>query len=158
MLCKTLVSYWFIQIKMVGVRGFEPPTPSSRRKCATRLRYTPTSFSKGFRPTNAYFDTLRCCTIVVPRRHNTATTMTLTQSKVDKLQPKDKRYVVADSGGLSVCVQSSGAKTFQLRYRIHGRQKTLTFGDISLKDARAKAQAARVATYDYFFVMTFWIH
>ena len=26
---------------MVGVRGFEPPTPSSRRKCATRLRYTP---------------------------------------------------------------------------------------------------------------------
>jgi len=73
--------------------------------------------------------------------------MTLTQSKVDKLQPKDKRYVVADSGGLSVCVQSSGAKTFQLRYRIHGRQKTLTFGDISLKDARAKAQAARVAIY-----------
>jgi hypothetical protein len=28
--------------KMVGVRGFEPPTPSSRTMCATRLRYTPT--------------------------------------------------------------------------------------------------------------------
>jgi hypothetical protein len=27
---------------MVGVRGFEPPTPSSRTMCATRLRYTPT--------------------------------------------------------------------------------------------------------------------
>ena len=27
---------------MVGVRGFEPPTPSSRTRCATRLRYTPT--------------------------------------------------------------------------------------------------------------------
>ena len=26
---------------MVGVRGFEPPTPSSRTRCATRLRYTP---------------------------------------------------------------------------------------------------------------------
>lgn len=25
----------------IGVRGFEPPTPSSRTKCATRLRYTP---------------------------------------------------------------------------------------------------------------------
>ena len=74
--------------------------------------------------------------------------MTLTQSKVDKLQPKDKRYVVADSGGLSVCVQPSGAKSFQLRYRIQGRQKTLSFGDISLKDARAKAQAARVAIYE----------
>ncbi len=27
--------------KMVGVRGFEPPTPASRTRCATRLRYTP---------------------------------------------------------------------------------------------------------------------
>ena len=27
----------------IGVRGFEPPTPSSRTMCATRLRYTPTS-------------------------------------------------------------------------------------------------------------------
>ncbi len=29
--------------EMVGVRGFEPPTPSSRTRCATRLRYTPTT-------------------------------------------------------------------------------------------------------------------
>jgi hypothetical protein len=27
---------------MVGARGFEPPTPWSRTKCATRLRYAPT--------------------------------------------------------------------------------------------------------------------
>lgn len=72
----------------------------------------------------------------------------LTQTKVDKLQPKSKRYIVKDTGGLSVCVQPSGAKSFQLRYRIQGRQKTLSFGDISLKDARAKAQAARVAIYE----------
>jgi hypothetical protein len=26
---------------VVGVRGFEPPAPSSRTRCATRLRYTP---------------------------------------------------------------------------------------------------------------------
>ena len=26
---------------MVGMRGFEPPTPSSRTRCATRLRYIP---------------------------------------------------------------------------------------------------------------------
>ncbi len=25
-----------------GVRGFEPPTPASRRQCSTRLSYTPT--------------------------------------------------------------------------------------------------------------------
>ena len=29
--------------KVVGVRGFEPPTPCSRSRCATRLRYTPTA-------------------------------------------------------------------------------------------------------------------
>ena len=27
---------------LVGVRGFEPPTPASRRQCSTRLSYTPT--------------------------------------------------------------------------------------------------------------------
>src|SRR3954462_3931118 len=27
---------------VVGVAGFEPATPSSRTRCATRLRYTPT--------------------------------------------------------------------------------------------------------------------
>jgi hypothetical protein len=26
---------------LVGVAGFEPATPSSRTRCATRLRYTP---------------------------------------------------------------------------------------------------------------------
>ena len=76
------------------------------------------------------------------------TGVTLTQSKVDKLQPRGRRYLVKDTGGLSVCVQPTGAKSFQLRYRIHGRQKTLSFGNITLKDARAKAQAARVAIYE----------
>jgi hypothetical protein len=28
--------------RMVGARGFEPPTPWSRTRCATRLRYAPT--------------------------------------------------------------------------------------------------------------------
>src|SRR5262245_35924061 len=27
--------------KVVGVEGFEPPTPCSQSRCATRLRYTP---------------------------------------------------------------------------------------------------------------------
>ena len=33
--------------KMVGVRGFEPPTPASRRRCSTRLSYTPMVGSVG---------------------------------------------------------------------------------------------------------------
>lgn len=34
---------------MVGVRGFEPPTSSSRTKRATGLRYTPTEGPIGYR-------------------------------------------------------------------------------------------------------------
>ena len=30
-------------VSMVGVRGFEPPTPCSQSRCATGLRYTPNS-------------------------------------------------------------------------------------------------------------------
>ena len=30
---------------MVGVRGFEPPAPASRRQCSTRLSYTPIIWS-----------------------------------------------------------------------------------------------------------------
>ena len=74
--------------------------------------------------------------------------MKLTQSKVDKQRPKSKRYVVQDGNGLSLCVHPSGAKSFQLRYRHHGRQKTLSFGEVSLKDARALAAKARVAIYE----------
>src|SRR5438876_11443290 len=33
-------------ILLVGVAGFEPATPSSRTRCATRLRYTPI-FARG---------------------------------------------------------------------------------------------------------------
>src|SRR5262245_33453383 len=32
---------------MVGASGFEPPTPWSRTKCATRLRYAPTLLERG---------------------------------------------------------------------------------------------------------------
>ena len=30
---------------MVGVEGFEPTTPCSQSRCATRLRYTPNAFT-----------------------------------------------------------------------------------------------------------------
>ena len=31
----------FLWMALVGARGFEPPTPCSRSRCATRLRYAP---------------------------------------------------------------------------------------------------------------------
>src|ERR1700734_3159190 len=33
--------------EMVGARGFEPPTPWSRTRCATRLRYAPMFAASG---------------------------------------------------------------------------------------------------------------
>ena len=40
--------------ELVGVRGFEPPTPASRRQCSTRLSYTPT-VAGGLPPSAGFF-------------------------------------------------------------------------------------------------------
>jgi hypothetical protein len=37
--------FWVLGL-LVGARGFEPPTPCSQSRCATRLRYTPTRQSQ----------------------------------------------------------------------------------------------------------------
>ena len=37
-----------LSIKMVGVQGFEPWTPWSQTRCATRLRYTPNKLGGGW--------------------------------------------------------------------------------------------------------------
>ena len=38
---KALKYQWIGFVFMVGVRGFEPPAPASRRQCSTKLSYTP---------------------------------------------------------------------------------------------------------------------
>ena len=55
--------------------------------------------------------------------------MALTQRKVDSLKPKAKAYIEMDALGLGVRVGPSGNKSYQYRYRIGGRQQTLTLGD-----------------------------
>ena len=138
---KTLISIRFI---IIHYSRPPPPEGSALPDCATHRVGFPGLFQQ-YITLKSLIVLYHCCT---PAQLLVVQAVNLTQSKVDKLQPKDKRYVVKDSGGLSVCVQPSGAKSFQLRYRFHGRQKTLSLGDISLKDARAKAQAARVAIYE----------
>ncbi len=34
---------WLYKIKMVGAAGFEPATPWSQARCATKLRYAPST-------------------------------------------------------------------------------------------------------------------
>ena len=51
-----------------------------------------------------------------------------------------------DAGGLFLIVTPAGGKWWRLRYRMDGKEKTLSLGvypDVSLKDARARRDAAR---------------
>ena len=41
MLVPGVTMHLLIKRELVGVEGFEPPTPCSQSRCATRLRYTP---------------------------------------------------------------------------------------------------------------------
>src|ERR1700722_15324846 len=45
--------------RMVGARGFEPPAPWSRTRCATRLRYAPTAVKGPPRPQPLRINPLR---------------------------------------------------------------------------------------------------
>src|SRR5580704_16976385 len=41
-LCKDCASKSYVEERLVGERGFEPPTPWSRTRCSTRLSHSPT--------------------------------------------------------------------------------------------------------------------
>lgn len=68
----------------------------------------------------------------------------LTQNAVRAARPKPRAYKLADERGLYLLVMPTGTKSFRLRYRDQvGHEQTLTFGPISLADARARRDAAR---------------
>ena len=70
----------------------------------------------------------------------------LTDAAIKAAKPKDKPYKLSDSQGLHLYVIPSGGKTFRLKFRFAGLEKTLTIGrypQISLTQARKKAAEAR---------------
>lgn len=63
----------------------------------------------------------------------------LTPKKIAALEPREKRYVVADSHGLTLRVYPSGSKTWCLRLPQNGRVTDISLGkwpEIDLKQAR----------------------
>jgi integrase len=68
----------------------------------------------------------------------------LNDTRIKALKPKEKRYLIADGGGLSLEVMTSGTKVWRYRYSLHTKQQPLvTIGDypaISLQDARERAR------------------
>jgi len=69
-----------------------------------------------------------------------------TVKSINALKPQDKPYQVREGKGFGVRVFPSGEKTWFFAYKIYGRQRLMTLGDIStlkLADAREKFREAR---------------
>ena len=65
--------------------------------------------------------------------------MALTDLKVKKLVPRDKRYEVLDGKGLSIRVMPTSSKSWVFRYMIDGRARRMTLGaypTLSLSEVR----------------------
>jgi|TARA_B110000967_G_C18886071_1_gene564058 integrase len=68
----------------------------------------------------------------------------LSRRDFDSLKGKPKSYSLSDGGGLNVKVLPDGRKSMFLMYRTRaGRQRKLTFGEISLTEARKQTLAAK---------------
>ncbi len=53
--------------------------------------------------------------------------MALTIKEIENAKPRDKKYKMADGGGLCLLVQPWGAKFWLWRYRFDGTEKNMTF-------------------------------
>jgi integrase len=72
--------------------------------------------------------------------------MPLTDVTVKNAKPKTKAFKLTDGRGMFLLVSPNGSKWWRLKYRIEGKEKSLSFGvypDVSLKDARIKRDEAR---------------
>lgn len=72
--------------------------------------------------------------------------MALTAVEVKQAKPHAKQYKLADGGGMYLLVKPNGGKYWRLKYRMHGKEKTLAFGtveDVTLAEAREMRVQAR---------------
>jgi hypothetical protein len=70
----------------------------------------------------------------------------LSAIEVRNAKPGDKARKLRDGNGLNLLVHPNGSKCFQLRYTLHGKEKTLQLGvypTMGLAEARVAAKAAR---------------
>lgn len=71
--------------------------------------------------------------------------MSLTDTVLKALKPKDASYIVSDDRGLYVEVLPSGSIVWRYRYRLDGKREKLTLGKypaLTLKNARLKRDEA----------------
>ncbi|WP_160116003.1 tyrosine-type recombinase/integrase [Candidatus Halocynthiibacter alkanivorans] len=73
--------------------------------------------------------------------------MSFTEVILRGLEPKTKRYMLADSHGLSIEVMPSGNKVWKMSYRYKGKQRKATLGhfpETKLKKAREMRDSAKL--------------
>ncbi|WP_024931074.1 integrase arm-type DNA-binding domain-containing protein [Methylophilus sp. OH31] len=72
--------------------------------------------------------------------------MALSDTALRNAKPADKPYKLYDERGLYLIVNPNGGKWWRLKYRLDGKEKTLSLGvypDVSLAQARTKRDDAR---------------
>ena len=72
--------------------------------------------------------------------------MPLTDVKLKNAKPTANPYKLADSGGLYIQIHPGGGKRWRYKYRVFGREKTLSFGtypEVGLAEARELHMEAR---------------
>jgi hypothetical protein len=74
--------------------------------------------------------------------------MPLTDTQLEALKPQNKRYQIADGGGLYIDIGPGGSKVWRMRYYLGGQQERVTFGpypSLSLEEARRLREQAKAA-------------
>ena len=77
--------------------------------------------------------------------------MALTDTAIRQLKPKEKNYKTSDGEGLNLLIRTTGTKSWQLKYRFAGKEKSLSLGTyptVSLKEARKRKIAAQLKLSD----------
>ncbi|WP_123102206.1 tyrosine-type recombinase/integrase [Acidithiobacillus sulfuriphilus] len=72
--------------------------------------------------------------------------MTLSDTKIKALKPREKAYKASDEKWLYLYVTPAGGKLWRMSYRFEGKEKTMSFGkypDVSLAMARERRDEAR---------------
>jgi integrase len=77
--------------------------------------------------------------------------MSLSDAKVRKAVPREKPYKLFDERGLYLIVQPEGGRWWRLRFKLEGREKTLSLGtypEVSLAEARRRRDRERAKLLD----------
>ena len=67
-----------------------------------------------------------------------------TQKQIDGLKATGEPYKIGLGNGLACRVSATGEKSFLLQFNRHGRRRTISFGAVSLADAKLLAAQARM--------------